>query len=140
MTEFRVGDKVRVNEGLLEGQTGYVAGVRDNLTMVELEDVAFGGGPLTFYTETLVSGDEPHPALEKMQGLYPDFLKAPKSDHYRFRLTTYVLGVFYVSVPLDARMLVRALQTPPAGLERLEFMLKKDDPSRGLSWKMLWSE
>lgn len=140
MTQFNVGDKVRVNEGLLEGQTGYVTGARDNLTMVELEDVAFGGGPLTFYTETLVSANEDHPALAHLKGLYPDFLKAPKSDNYRFRLTTYVFGVFYVSVPLDARMLVRALQTPPAGLERVEFMLKQDDPSRGLAWKMLWSE
>ena len=140
MSPFEIGSKVRVNEGLLEGQTGIVVDSREHVTLVKVDDVAFGGGDLAFYTETLVSGDEPHPALEKMQSLYPDFLKAPKSDNYRFRLTTYVHGVFYLSVPLDARMLKRALQTPPAGLERLEFMLKKDDPSRGLSWKMLWSD
>jgi len=140
MTQFNAGDKVRINEGLLEGQTGTVVKWGPHVTLVSLEDEAFGGGSLTFYTETLVSADEDHAALAHLKGLYPDFLKAPKSDKYRFRLTTYVHGVFYVSVPMDARMLVRALQTPPAGLERVEFMLRQDDPSRGLAWKMLWTE
>lgn len=133
MTEFRVGDKVRVNEGLLENQTGYVVGVRDNMSLVELEDVAFGGG--AFYTEALVSGDKPHPALEAVK-LYPDLLN---SDRYVFRLTTHVDGIMYQSIPVDGATLKGVLEKPPAGLQGVESMAK-DDFTRGKTWRLLWTE
>lgn len=139
MNAFEPGSKVRVNEGLLEGQTGTVVKANEHLTLVEIDDVAFGGGPLIFYTQTLVSAAEDHPALAHLKGLYPDFLKAPKSENYRFRLTTYVHGIIYVTYPLHAEVLKTALAKAPAGLEKVEFMLKQDDPSRGLAWKLLWN-
>lgn len=140
MTQFNAGDKVRVNEGLLEGQTGTVVVSNEHVTQVKLEDVAFGGGPLSFYTETLVSGDEDHPALHHLKWLYPDFLKAPKSNNYRFRITLHLDGLNYVTDPISAESLKYALAKPPAGLSSVEFMLKQDDPNRGLAWKLLWSE
>lgn len=137
MTEFRVGDKVRVNEGALEGSTGYVTGVEDNLTHVELENVTYVKGSLAFYTATLVRGDEDHEALAYLKNLYPDYLK---SDNYRFRLTTFVGGIMYVSsIPLDAGTLTRVLRNPPAGLCAVEFMLRLDDPTQEMSWKLLWT-
>ena len=141
MGQFEAGTKVRINEGLLEGQVGTVVKWGMHVTLVSLEDTAFGGGSLTFYTETLVSADEDHAALAHLKSLYPDFLKAPKSDNYRFRVTTFVDGIMYETpVPLDAATLVGVLGKPPMGLHAVEFMLKQNDPSRGLSWKVLWSE
>jgi hypothetical protein len=76
-------------------------------------------------------------ALEHLMKMYPDFLA---SDRYRYRLTTFVDGIMYVSqVPLDAELLVSVLSDPPAGLHAVEFMLKQDDPYRGLAWKTLWA-
>lgn len=139
MVQFNPGDKVRVNEGLLEGQTGIVTESNDHLTLVKIDDTAFGGGDLAFFTQTLVAGDEDHESLAHLRGLYPDFLKAPKSENYRFRLTTYLNGVNYFSEPVKADLLVATLKNPPAGLEQVEFMLKNDNPYRGLAWKLLWS-
>lgn len=136
MTQFKSGDRVRINEGELEGLEGTAVAVESNRVSVKL-DMLYGEGILALYTETLVSADEPHAALAHLKNLYPDFLK---SDSYRYRLTTFVDGIIYVSsVPLDAETLKDALRKPPAGLERVEFMLKQDDPNRGLAWKMLWS-
>ena len=137
MTEFKNGDRVRVNEGELEGLEGVVVETDKHKTSVKLSLLS-GQGVFPIYTELLVSAAEPHPALAHLRSLYPDFLK---SDSYRFRLTTYVNGVFYVSHPLNARLLEETLRkNPPAGLEKVEFMLKQDDPSRGLAWKLLWSD
>ena len=137
MTEFKIGDKVRVNEGELEGLEGVVVETDKHKTSVKLSLLS-GQGVFPIYTELLVSAAEPHPALAHLRSLYPDFLK---SDSYRFRLTTYVNGVFYVSHPLNAHPLEETLRkNPPAGLEKVEFMLKQDDPSRGLAWKLLWSD
>ena len=137
MTELRVGDKVRVNEGLLENQTGYITGidVEKGVTYVSLEDTAFGGGDLAFYTDTLVSAEKPHPALEAVK-LYPDLLN---SDRYTFRLTTIVDGIMYQSIPLDGKTLRGVLEKPPAGLEGIESMAK-DDFTRGKTWRLLWTE
>jgi len=137
VTEFKTGDKVRVNEGELEGLEGVVVEEKPYRPAVRL-DLQYGEGILELYVDTLVPANEPHASLAHLKDLYPDFLK---SDSYRFRLTTYVNGVFYVSHPLNARLLEETLRkNPPAGLEKVEFMLKQDDPSRGLAWKLLWSD
>jgi hypothetical protein len=136
MTEFKRGDRVRINEGELEGIEGFVMVSGPHVTSVKL-NLMTGETLMPVYTEMLVSADEPHPALEKMLSLYPDFLK---SDKYRYRLTTYVNGVTYTSAPLSTGVLKETLAKPPAGLERLEFMIKEDNPSRGLAWKLLWSD
>lgn len=136
MTEFKRGDRVRINEGELEGIEGFVMVAGPHVTSVKL-NLMTGETLMPVYTEMLVSADEPHPALEKMLTLYPDFLK---SDKYRYRLTTYVNGVTYTSAPLSTGVLKETLAKPPAGLERLEFMIKEDNPSRGLAWKLLWSD
>lgn len=128
---FNKGDKVRVNEGLLEGQTGIVADTRENTTLVHLEDVAFGGGVLAFFTDTLVPGDEDHPALKAVK-LYPDRIKAG----YKFRLTTFIDGVLYVSYPMDGELVKRVLKTPPAGLNEVEYASREE--FRDGVWKLLW--
>jgi hypothetical protein len=141
MTEFKVGDKVRVNEGPLEGKSGFVAEIEENKVRVELDKTEMFAGLVPFYEDSLVPAGEGHDALVHLRRLYPDFLRAPKSDNYRFRLKTYLNGSHYTSGVLTAEMLVRILEkNPPAGLEEVEFMLKKDDPNRGLAWKLLWSE
>jgi hypothetical protein len=136
MTQFKNGDRVRVNEGELEGVEGIVVESNEHLTTVRM-DLHTGPVVLCIYTETLVSAETPHPALAKMKSLYPDFLK---SNNYVYRLTTNVGGLSYVSEVVNTLTLKEALNNPPAGLERLEFMLRKDDPRRGLAWKVLWSE
>lgn len=139
MKPFEPNTKVRINEGELEGIEGTVFVSGPHVTSVRL-DLMTGEAILPVYTEMLVSAED-HPALAHLKGLYPDFLKAPKSDNYRFRVTTFVGGILYVSsVPLDAETLIGVLKTPPAGLHAVEFMLKQDNPSRGLAWKVLWSD
>lgn len=138
MTQFKNGDRVRVNEGELEGIEGFVVEPGEHVTTVELHLLS-GRGVFPVYTEMLDSADEPHAALAHLKGLYPDSLTGRKSDNYRFRLTTYVNGIFYVSEPMTADVLKETLDKAPAGLEKVESMLKQDDPSRGLAWKVLWS-
>lgn len=136
MTEFKVGERVRVNEGELEGIEGFVVEWRDHVTLVKMTLMS-GVATFPIFTEMLVSAKEPHEALARLKSLYPDFLK---TDRYRYRITTYVRGLSYVSSgTLNAPALEVVLDTPPAGLEKVEFMLKQDDPSRGLAWKLLWS-
>lgn len=138
MTQFEVGSKVRINEGLLEGKGGTVTESDDYLTRVSMDETIYVKGDLTFFTETLVDGSEPPEALAHLKRLYPDFLT---SDRYLFRLTTFVGGIMYqTAVPMPANLLVLALATPPAGLHAVEFMQKNEDPNRGLAWKTLWSE
>lgn len=137
MKPFEPNTKVRINEGELEGIEGTVFVSGPHVTSVRL-DLMTGEAILPVYTEMLVSAED-HPALAHLKGLYPDFLKAPKSDNYRFRLTTYVHGIIYVTYPLHAEVLKTALAKAPAGLEKVEFMLKQDDPGRGLAWKLLWN-
>lgn len=132
MNAFEPGSKVRVNEGLLEGQTGIVTESNDHLTLVKIDDVAFGGGDLVFYTQTLVIGDEDHPALTTVK-LYPDLLKAG----YMWRLSTFVDGIVYVSHPMSGEMVQKILKTPPAGLESVEYA--KTGKAYDAEWKLLWS-
>lgn len=136
MTQFKSGDRVRVNEGELEGLEGTVVAVESNRVSVKL-DMLYGEGILALYTETLASADETPEALAHIKGLYGDFLK---SDRYLYRIATYVNDIPYVSHTMNAKVLEDALSKPPAGLEKVEFMLKQDDPNRGLAWKMLWSD
>lgn len=138
MTEFKAGERVRVNEGELEGIEGFVVVTGPHVTSVRLH-LMTGEVVAPIYTEMLVKATEDHPALARLKGLYPDFLKAPKSENYRFRITLHLGGLNYVSDPISAESLKYALDKPPAGLQAVEFMLRKDDPSRGLAWKMLWS-
>lgn len=135
MTEFKAGERVRVNEGELEGIEGFVVESNDHVTNVKFHLLS-GTGVYPVYTEILVSGKEDHPALAHLKSLYPDFLK---SDRYLYRLTTYVNGVVYESRTMNAEVLKEKLAKAPAGLEKVEFMLKQDDPNRGLAWKLLWS-
>jgi hypothetical protein len=136
MIQFKPGDKVRVNEGLLEGQTGVVADTRENTTLVHLEDTAFGGGVLAFFTETLVPAEDPHPALTTVK-LYPDLTKGG----YMFRVTTFVDGIMYQSLPMTGPMLLDLLlKNPPAGLESVECRMNRGDTPQGVSWKLLWSD
>jgi len=139
VTEYKNGDKVRVNEGDLEGLTGEVASVLDGgYKLLVTFDIAMGEGSMLMPSAIVSPASVDHPALAKMKRLYPDFLK---SSSYRYRLTTYLNGVFYESHPITAVELMNVLgKNPPAGLEKLEFMLKKDDPSRGLAWKLLWAD
>lgn len=136
MGQFKNGDKVRVNEGLLEGQTGVVADTRDNTTLVHLEDTAFGGGVLAFFTDTLVSAETEHEALTTVK-LYPDLTKGG----YKFRVTTLVDGIVYESLPMTGPMLLDLLKkNPPAGLHAVECRLSRDHTPAGISWKMVWSD
>jgi hypothetical protein len=139
MTQFKNGDRVRVNEGELEGLEGFVMVTGPHVTSVKF-NLMSGEVAIPIYTEMLDDAKEPHAALAHLKSLYPDFLRAPKSDNYRFRLTTYVFGITYISAPVTAEVLVQSLGHAPAGLEKVEFMLKQNDPSRGLSWKLLWSD
>lgn len=139
MNDIKPGDKVRINEGLLEGQIGYVTGVdrEDNKVYIDIEGENSISNDLAFHPEVLVNGNEDHESLAHLKKLYPDFLS---SLNYRFRVTTYVDGIMYVSaIPMTSLMLVEVLKTPPAGIHAVEFMLAKDDPSRGLAWKILWT-
>lgn len=136
MTEFKQGDWVRINEGELEGIEGFVVESNVHVTSVKLALLS-GSGVFPVYTELLDNAHEPHAALAHLKSLYPDFLK---SDSYQYRLTTYVNGIFYISQPVNAEMLKRTLAKAPAGLEKVEFMIKNDDPNRGLAWKLLWSD
>lgn len=128
---FEPGSKVRVNEGLLEGQTGTVTESNDHLTLVKIDDVAFGGGDLVFYTVTLVSAEEDHPALKALK-LYPDRLKGD----YKFRLTTFIDGVLYMSYPMNGEMVKSVLKNPPAGLNEVEYASREE--FRDGVWKLLW--
>lgn len=137
MIEFEIGDKVRVNEGLMEGFTGTVVDQKGDRTLVKLDGITFAEGDLAFFDQVLVPASEPHEALAHLKSLYPDFLK---SDRYRFRITANLHGVNYVSDPLTSPLLEVTLRdNPPTGLERVEFMLKQDDSNRGLAWKLLWT-
>lgn len=136
MTQFKNGERVRVNEGELEGIEGFVVESNEHVTLVQM-NLLSGTGIFPVFTEMLVSGKEDHPALHHLKWLYPDFLK---SDRYLYRLSTYVYSVHYVSQPVNAGVLVETLEKAPAGLEKVEFMLAKDDPSRGLAWKTIWTE
>ncbi len=136
MTQFKNGERVRVIEGELEGIEGFVMVSGPTVTSVRMHLLS-GEVAVPIYTGMLVSADEPHDALTKMKSLYPDFLT---SKSYRFRLTLHLNGLNYVSDPIDSLSLEYALQEPPAGLTSLEFMLKQDDPNRGLAWKLLWTE
>lgn len=134
MTEFKVGDRIRVNEGPLEGQTGYVEklDVEEGLVYVELEGPTYTK-EIAFYPEVLVSADQVHEALEALS-LHVELLK----KDYLWRLTTYVDGLMYQSLSLIPSMIANVLAKPPAGLYAVEY-IDKAFASKG-HWKTLWTE
>lgn len=134
MTEFKVGDHIRVNEGPLEGQLGYVMkrDVEEGLIYVELEGPTYTK-EIAFYPEVLVSADEVHAALETLS-LHAELLK----KDYLWRLTTFVDGLMYQSLPLIPSMVPNVLAKPPAGLFAVEY-IDKAFASKG-DWKTLWTE
>jgi hypothetical protein len=132
MSEFKVGDKVRVNEGRLEGDTGFVTGidVEENLVYVELESVTYAK-EIAFYPETLVRADEDTEAMAALK-LHPELV----SKEYTWRLTTFVGGIMYQSLPIDHTIIRFVLAKPPAGLYAVEYIKKAT--AKG-DWKVLWS-
>jgi hypothetical protein len=133
MTEFKHGDKVRVNEGELEGKTGTVVDVKDNMALVKLDGILFGEGDIAFYTDVLVSSDENHEALSAAL-LYPDL----GNESVIWRLTTFVDGIMYQSLPIDYKTVKSVLGKPPAGLYAVE-CIKKAECSTG-QWRTIWKE
>ncbi|QFG12104.1 Hypothetical Protein OBI_RACECAR_259 [Arthrobacter phage Racecar] len=133
MTGFMVGDKVRVNEGLLEGQTGFIVGkdVEENLIYVELEGVTYTKD-IAFYPESLVSADEDHPSLAALK-LHPELVK---SGH-AWRLTTLLDGIMYKSLPFPSDIIRNVLSKPPAGLYAVEYIEKA---TANGNWRTLWVE
>lgn len=136
MTEFKVGDKVRVNEGELEGAVGTVAGSVDDPNRAHVTLVTFelmnGEGSLLLYTETLVKADEDHPALSSLK-LHPELVNG---DHL-WRVTTTVDGLMYQSLTFGSEIIGMVLRKPPAGLFAVEYFSAKE-PTK--NWKALWTE
>jgi hypothetical protein len=135
MTQFNKGQRVRINEGELEGIEGFVVEWGEHVTSVDLRLLS-GAGVFPVYTELLEDAAEPHESWTHIHGLYGDVLK---NENYVYRLTTYVGGLRYTSQPMNSPMLKQALKHAPAGLEVVECRLGRNDTPQGISWKLMWS-
>lgn len=133
MTEFKVGDKVRVNEGPLEGKSGFVAEIEENKVRVELDKTEMFAGLVPFYEDSLVLASEDSEPVRLLK-LYPNLYKG----EYIWRLTTYVDGLMFQSLPFGSDIIGMALRKPPSGLYAVEYIAKSE--ARTGNWKALWVE